>query len=173
MKRSNTKLLHKKNKESTCDVCGYHYYAKHLKQYDYTIDEVSLSMKDKECIKCEFCLRNFNRLTGLIEHLQTSHIKNKFKCCDIIFGNIDLLKNHINRNHDKEFKCDICENIFLKRHERELHIESVHRKTSRCQVCGNEFSSGEDLKIHLQFVHGNAIHVIYANLQIQMISCYI
>ena len=112
-----------------------------------------MSIRDLECIKCEFCLRKFDELTGLIEHLQTSHINNKFKCCETIFGNIDLLKNHINRNHDKEFKCDVCEKTFSKRHEREHHIDSAHRKISRCQICGNKFDSAKNLQIHLQFLH--------------------
>ena len=117
-RRSITTLVDQSDKQQyKCDVCGKIYYSRyhyhnHLKQYDYTLEEVSLSIKDIECIKCDFCLKNFNTLTRLIEHLHTSHIKDKFKCCDTIFGNIDLLKNHINRNHDKEFKFDVCEKKF-------------------------------------------------------------
>ena len=91
LKRSITTIVDQKDKQQyRCDICGkiyfsrYHYH-NHLKQYDYISEEVSLSIKDIECIKYEFCLRKFNELTGLIEHLQTSHINNKFKCCDTIF----------------------------------------------------------------------------------------
>ena len=158
-RRSITTLVDQSDKQQyKCDVCGKIYYSRyhyhnHLKQYDYTSVEVSLSIKDIECIKCEFCLRKFNGLTGLIEHLQTSHINNKFKCCDTIFGNIDLLKNHINRNHDKEFKCDFYEKTFSKKHKREHHIDSAHREISRCQICGNIFDSEKNLQIHLQIFH--------------------
>ena len=158
-RRSATTLVDQKDKQQyKCDVCGKIYYSRyhyhnHLKQYDYTQEEVSLSIKDIECFKCVFCLKKFNGLIGLIEHLQTSHIKNRFKCCNTIFGNIDLLKNHINRNHDKEFKCDVCEKTFSKRHEREHHIDSAHRKISRCQICSNKFDSAKNLQIHLHFVH--------------------
>ena len=89
LKRSITTIVDQKDKQQyRCDICGkiyfsrYHYH-NHLKQYDYTSEEVSLSIRDLECIKCEFCLRKFNELTGLIEHLQTSHINNKFKCCEL------------------------------------------------------------------------------------------
>ena len=119
-----------------------------------------MSIKDIECIKCEFCLRKFNELTGLIEHLQTSHINNKFKCCDTIFGNIDLLKNHINRNHDKEFKCDVCEKTFSKRHEREHHIDSAHRQISNkgceyytCEECNSIFTRPNNFFSHLNDAH--------------------
>ena len=158
-RRSITTLVDQSDKQQyKCDVCGKIYYSRyhyhnHIKQYDYTSVEVSLSIKDIECIKCEFCLRKFNGLTGLIEHLQTSHINNKFKCCDTIFGNIDLLKNHINRNHDKEFKCDFYEKTFSKKHKREHHIDSAHREISRCQICGNIFDSEKNLQIHLQVFH--------------------
>ena len=159
LKRSITTIVDQNDKQHyKCDICGKIYYSRyhyhnHLKQYDYTLEEVSLSIKDIECIKCDFCLKNFNTLTRLIEHLHTSHIKNKFKCCDTIFGNIDLLKNHINRNHDKEFKCDVYEKTFSNRHEREHHVDSALRKISRCQICDKKFDSAKNLQIHLQIFH--------------------
>ena len=63
------------------------------------------------------------------------------------------LQCHINRNHEKEFQCDVCEETFSKRHEREHHIDLAHRKISRCQICGNEFDSAKNLQIHLHFFH--------------------
>ena len=85
-----------------------------------------MSIKDIEYIKCEFCLRKF---IGHIEHLQTNHFDNKFKCCDTIFGNIDLLKNHINRNQifmKRPFLKDTNVNITLiQRTEKYLGVKFV------------------------------------------------
>ena len=78
LKRSITTIVDQKDKQQyKCDGCGKIYYSRyhyhnHLKQYDYTQEEVSLAIKDIECFKCEFCLKKFNGLIGLIEHLSTN-----------------------------------------------------------------------------------------------------
>ena len=177
-RRSATTLVDQKDKQQyKCDVCGKIYYSRyhyhnHLKQYDYTAEEVSLSIKDIECIRCEFCLRKFNGLTGLIEHLQTNHIDNKFKCCDTNFGNIDLLKNHINRLNvmfvKRHFIKDTNVNITLIQHtEKLLGVKFVAINLILQKIYKSI------LKFFMKVVNIILVKCVIAYLQSQMISILI
>ena len=55
----------------------------------------------------------------------------------------------------KNFKCGLCDKIFLQKRPLETHIKYVHeiQKDKPCSFCDRKFSYLSDLKKHVQTVH--------------------
>ena len=55
----------------------------------------------------------------------------------------------------KEFKCNICDEIFPTNKEVDCHIQSTHPKVFKCRLCSHNFSLSKDLETHIKNQHNS------------------
>ena len=83
--------------------------------------------------------------------------KESFKCdmCNKLFIDKVNLNGHVKIVHDghKPFKCNICQQYFLKNPTRISTLYMKKRKTFECRVCRKRFSNNGNLKKHANALH--------------------
>lgn len=108
--------------------------------------------------KCEYenCLKSFNMISTLKDHIRTHDNTKPFVCfiCNRGFSQNTNLKQHIRRhNQIKPFKCNwdssICNKTFVSKGELESHL----RKHSglhpfECKTCNSKFTTSSSLVKH-------------------------
>jgi len=123
-----------------------------------------LNPDDKKLISCQKCLLRFSRLDlkmhYLRAHLQTEFnaVYTKLKCivCDLEFGSLSKVHEHIVLNHEsllEEFL--IKENLSLppkknmkKKREKKQDPHELPFSFLTCQICYTNIESASDLKVH-------------------------
>ena len=70
--------------------------------------------------------------------------------CDKTFPHKIALKNHMAKEHLREFQCSVCQKCFVNKRNLERH-NSVHsgREKIMCKFCGRGFSTKSNLTKHL------------------------
>ena len=167
-----SRAVHKKSvRQWTCRICpeifdsngGYvkHRKAKHLNK----IVEMGLKygMRQKD-IKCPYCEKTITERFFNV-HIVNNHKDNlhlhpdltaKYDCaeCDGKFYDLYSRRMHIDRNHTKGGRCDICSkvcdnNLALAQHKR-THMSA----NLNCNLCTKSFQTKARLKYHLQMHKG-------------------
>lgn len=101
-----------------------------------TVSELNAHLcgKDK-CIVCEYCGETFTATINILNHLNNSHDKRRFRCskCKLWFPMVILRDYHI-KSHEEElpkpFSCINCGKCFAERHQLAVH-QRIHEEKSR------------------------------------------
>ena len=131
-------------------------------QYKRHLERVHLSVKNKECPKCEL---KFYEQRDLNRHMEAIHLGMKTVCPEAGCSKpVVRLDQHMRMVHgagsqrmDKSTKCPECGANFSRVYDMTRHRENVHRgvKNFRCDKCDRKFSDKRDLKRHHDAVHLN------------------
>lgn len=113
---------------------------------------------DKKEIKCEKCLKVFQKISNYKLHI-TEHPKcyvKQYFCtvCHEAFASIHELREHLEL-HKKEtlFRCEQCHKPFTTAQYLKFHIVSQHQKPFRCEFCEMTFGYRHYLSSHLDTKH--------------------
>ena len=131
-------------------------------QYKRHLERVHLSVKTKECPKCEL---KFYEQRDLTRHLEAIHLGMRTVCPEVGCSKpVTRLDQHMRMVHgsgtqrmDKSTKCPECGVTFSRVYDMTRHRENVHRgvKNFSCDKCDRKFSDKRDLKRHHDAVHLN------------------
>ena len=67
------------------------------------------------------------------------------------------LSRHKRNIHQQEYKCNDCDEVFPKHHQRQRHFEKVHKQLLfGCSHCDSSFGFKETLNRHMDKVHTQA-----------------
>ena len=166
------KLIEKKNKVYSCDICGV--VQKSQRYLDDHKKRIHENIKEEH--PCDICGKTFERRKSLLYHIKCLHEKSKdFVCgfCGKRFLQYSIQKKH-ERKHtgEKEYQCEVCGescskymakksnffcfhcNIALVKTEFtseprpiETAIEKMEEKP-QCNLCLNFFARKDNLKVH-------------------------
>ena len=111
------------------------------------MDDVKGSTYDKRSIETICDKEGQNS----IEHEEVE--KHKCHICNKEFGQYELEVHFLTCS--REYKCDLCEEIFAIDKNLKKHITNVHnvQKNHKCDTCDKSFSQSGVLKIHIKCVH--------------------
>ena len=109
--------------------------------------------------QCYFCSKEFKSSKDLFEHRRTHKTKAEdgkmyYNCndCGKKYGQVNGLKNHINRIHKNVRKCVECKKMFTGLTALKTHMDMYHEK-KECDQCDKKFMTNWQLKTHKSFVH--------------------
>ena len=111
--------------------------------------------------KCNVCGVAYSEKYPLISHVRTKHdneqneLSLKEEQCDICekrFRTTNQLNVHIVYVHgqSRDFKCDQCEEYFIRQTDVTRHLESFHKSLMKCELCQKSYTSMNSLKNHIQ-----------------------
>ena len=131
-------------------------------QYKRHLERVHLSVKNKECPKCD---QKFYEKRDLTRHMEAIHLGLRTVCPEAGCSKpVVRLDQHMRMVHgagpgrmDKSCKCPECGATFSRVYDMTRHRENVHRgvKNFSCDKCDRKFSDKRDLKRHHDAVHLN------------------
>ena len=164
--KKNAENKRKKKKIHMCDVCGKtlvgppNVYRKHLelctKRAERKFDETAVVEELSYC--CEYCGKQFtgkNAQVHHINHKKYTHEKNlQCSICGEHFGMKNVLKRHMVRHYDPQFKCSFCGKMLKTKNQLGEH-ERLHTGETpfECSVCGKGFTGKPALCQHKRLVH--------------------
>ncbi|XP_061402526.1 transcription factor grauzone-like [Musca vetustissima] len=111
---------------------------------------------------CDICQKGFSRKPGLKIHklIHLSDEEKKFSCeqCGKLFGNHNLLANHVRVVHQNKYAlvCDVCGEKMRGKDVFERHMlkhKGVPIPTIACDVCGLKVTGQRGLKRHKDSQH--------------------
>ena len=138
----------------------------------------------KKVFECSKCEKTYENQESIRQHFHATHGDKKFKChkCHKMFLNKSKLRRHlktcngvykkernitmnrmkdiaykenINKDGEKEFRCNKCENVYEKQDSIRRHFHFVHGvKKFKCENCYKTFAFNSDLKSHVNKCHG-------------------
>ena len=150
----------------TIDGCEKSFTGKGRKmQYKRHVERVHLSVKNKQCPKCDL---KFYEKRDLTRHIEAIHLGIRTICPEAGCSKpVVRLDQHLKMSHssgdksnnkvDKSSKCVECGATFSRIYDMIRHRENVHRgmKNFACDKCDRRFSDKRDLKRHYDAVHLN------------------
>ena len=107
----------------------------------------------KYCPQCDFSAPLQEMIN---KHIRKAHTKKKFTCkiCEYGTNQNDVLDKHIQTIHKTLRTCILCKFETQDKYELEKHMESVHmEKEYHCQVCQEIFKSEKDFIEHIKAAH--------------------
>lgn len=114
---------------------------KELEHFNFEIDET------EERFVCDVCLKAFNKLRLLVQHLKKHTAKYVCLKCTKIFCRNENLKSHI-CNNPVGVECSFCKKVFTQKKYLKHHVEVKHSNKFSCTVCGKTFSSNKEKNEH-------------------------
>ena len=94
-----------------------------------------------------------------IDDLTEKSYKCEFVDCKITYKNKQSLWKHMNSAHGgREYKCDLCENIFNRRYRLKEHLVIAHNISDedlKCYKCDKFFTCKKSLNNHRLTFHTN------------------
>lgn len=143
-----------------------------LKVYDEKIEKLDKMLEVKlkknkdsetlEKVRCKYCEVQFERRDLLKEHLQKKHPKN-YKCdqCGEVFDNSWKLELHLKcHGNVKPFGCDLCGKEFYFKWRLEKHI-SDHKEKRKCCHYFNNYKPCPYEEVGCRFEHKDAFECRY------------
>jgi uncharacterized C2H2 Zn-finger protein len=111
--------------------------------------------------KCEVCLRSFNILRYLSDHVRKQHPGKNYPCltCGILLYTPETYANHIARHErqQQEHVCKICDNkIFKSASHLKDHNETCHPTSDYpygCEYCDEKFRTLRKYNYHVKNDH--------------------
>eukprot|EP00090_Calanus_glacialis_P013694 TRINITY_DN22348_c0_g1_i1.p1 TRINITY_DN22348_c0_g1~~TRINITY_DN22348_c0_g1_i1.p1 ORF type:complete len:738 (+),score=217.22 TRINITY_DN22348_c0_g1_i1:187-2214(+) len=154
------------NEVLVCDIegCEKTFSGKGKKlQYKRHVERIHLSIKNKQCPRCEL---RFYEKRDLSRHIEAIHLRIRTICpIEGCARPVVRLDQHIKMVHtdkpggksDKSCKCPECGASFSRVYDMTRHRENVHRgyKNFSCDKCDRKFTDKRDLKRHHDAVHLN------------------
>jgi len=154
------------NEVLVCDIegCEKTFSGKGKKlQYKRHVERIHLSIKNKQCPRCDL---RFYEKRDLSRHIEAIHLRIRTICpIEGCARPVVRLDQHIKVVHtdkptgktDKSCKCPECGASFSRVYDMTRHRENVHRgyKNFSCDKCDRKFTDKRDLKRHHDAVHLN------------------
>ena len=152
---SHKKIIHLKESNFKCEICGYNTYSSGNLQQHVDVKHLNQG-KVHQCNECEFetsWSQALKRHKAKMHNFIIAQIYNCDKCdySTKIKGNLKTHKNTHNIDSIGKYACELCDfstsrKEYLKRHE-EIHEE---RKMKECSIC---FKKVLHMDKHIQFIH--------------------
>ena len=161
--RNTNKRARAKKKVCECGICGKKLPETGLKNHQEHCTKLAGRKicnveREERTYCCEYCGKQYsgkNAQVGYLQHKKNSHEKNE-KCliCGYRFGTKQMLKRHMQRHEDPQFKCSFCGKM-LKTNGRLVAHERAHTGENpfQCTVCGKSFTDQAALGQHKRLVH--------------------
>ncbi|PSN54465.1 hypothetical protein C0J52_05544 [Blattella germanica] len=136
-----------KQKSFQCAVCKKSYPSSQKLTNHLRVHE-----KFRGKMTCPYCYEEFPDKLRLQQHLQDKHQKEKvmYKCafCNETFNTKKAYKAHEEVHPERfSFKCDECDQPFMKEKQLLDHKDAVHRDP-HCRFCGKEIVKAKTLRNH-------------------------
>ena len=138
----------------------------------YFPTHINMHQKDLNEKDCEFCVRSFQSIESLRNHVKVNHGE-KSKCvyCGKLYLHRDSLFSHIKEYHIKdpnERHCELCKKSFPSQKFLSDHVQNFHQgvKPNKCKQCPKSYFHNETLKAHIVKKHlqkelmGNANEIV-------------
>lgn len=109
---------------------------KELEHFNFEIKET------EEQFVCDICLKAFNKLKLLVQHLKKHTAKYFCYKCLKVFCRNENLKSHI-CNNSVRLECSVCKRVFIQRKYLKRHMEVKHSNKFSCSTCGKSFNSNK------------------------------
>lgn len=107
---------------------------------------------------CEICLKAFNQISNLNDHIRTHNGEKPFLCptCGKGFNQLGNLRQHqVRHSGVKPYICSICNNAFASKGELRAHSRKhTGVKPFVCNTCGAGFSTSSSLTKHKRIHSG-------------------
>ena len=108
-------------------------------------------------LTCPSCstAKTFRYPNQLKLHIETVHSSELYDCnfCHYKGKSKNLVKLHLNRKHDRNFKCDRCDKTFGYQSELNRHAETHSLRCFKCQICEFLGKSRRAIEEHHKSVH--------------------
>ena len=110
-------------------------------------------------LKCQVCLKTFDKRRYLMDHLRRVHKSSVYKCndCHIRFKLKDELNSHLQNCSKSQKTSKVSEEKHIKSvltdNEQNVKILTKRKKNNRCHQCNGYFLTQALLKTHVKTVH--------------------
>ena len=181
-------VLKKHGNPICCQQCGEEFsevgrYKKHIKMYHTSkfceICSVSLTSRFayyehkkthnkqiiQEAVACQYCGKEYSKLSGLNGHVIRHHGEKDFKCtkCDYKSKSRSDINCHYKRRHTEQLQkiCGSCGEVFknLRKHIKRNTCGAngqIEKEKVSCKLnCGKTFINNEKMQNHLKNIHEN------------------
>ncbi|KAL3314905.1 hypothetical protein Ciccas_006470 [Cichlidogyrus casuarinus] len=133
-----------------CTHCG----SRFADRYEYR--RHSETHTDGYNFQCPDCTRSFRLRMSLMIHMKNHHSGNDeqgpkaCEFCGLVYPSGRLLKQHIDRTHNKELKleCSECGRRFRLETDLRRHIKEMHSGAVKCEVCNKICANLRSYSLH-------------------------
>ena len=121
--------------------------------------------KRKYIFECPFCDLKIKGMERLKTHLESTHIKKKYKCnqCEKGYTTQGSLTVHKAKEHEgKRYPCDYCNHQAKEAGALQNHLDAKHNGiVYQCDECPFESSSKNNLRRHKSSMHINIFNTSF------------
>ena len=136
------------DKTFTCELCDK------IFQKEWKLKaHIKCAHKNKKIYQCHKC--NYKTVSLLIMKSHECVTSDSENSTEIVTGPVETEKNSKLEHSSESFKCNICNEIFSNMEELKKHIWKSHQKETpkaKCEFCDNYFTRLED---HISRVHAD------------------
>lgn len=130
-----------------------------------TVEEEDVDVTGEDLHKCPTCSKQFSSKSGLLEHQNKEHLKEKTQSCGENLTQGQCLQEHrqehIKKSIEKKLKCRQCHSKFNTMKELSLHMRMHAEKDvgeHRCDMCYKSFRQLSLLKQHRESHMGQVVY---------------
>ena len=124
---------------------------------DFISYELRASENYKMCQPLPLAVKLLSFVLHFKMESSRSFIENNFKCgiCEKIFLNRRNRSYHIRSVHREPYRCDSCEKLFTVSGSLKKHIETIHegQRNYKCDSCKKSYTRSQNLKKHIKIIH--------------------